>query len=69
MKKAMSLVAVAALALVAIAWVPRQSPSAESEVDRAELDAQIDARLHALLGKMIEQARRDASANGELASR
>ncbi|HCF61081.1 MAG TPA: hypothetical protein DFS52_24180 [Myxococcales bacterium] len=65
----MSLVAVAALALVAIAWVPRQAASAESEVDRAELDAQIDARLHALLGKMIEQARRDASTNGELASR
>ncbi|MGI5863086.1 MAG: hypothetical protein ACOX6T_13635 [Myxococcales bacterium] len=69
MKKAMSLVAVAALALVAIAWVPRQAASAESEVDRAELDAQIDARLHALLGKMIDQAKRDGSTNRKPTSR
>ena len=61
MKKAISLAAVASLAVLAIAWVPRAQVADSSKVDQAQLDAQIDARLHGLLGKMIRQARDDST--------
>lgn len=61
MKKAISLAAVAALAVLAIAWVPRQDVPAAPTVDQAQLDAQIDARLHTLLGKMIREAQADST--------
>ena len=51
MKKALSLVAVAAAGFLAVSGAPRSVPAAK--VDETVLNAHIDARLHTLLGKVV----------------
>lgn len=63
MKKAFSLVAIAAAGFLAVAAAPR--PAATAKVDETALNAHIDARLHVLLGKLA----REAETRGQLASR
>ena len=71
MKKALSLVsAAAAAALLGVAVVPQTQAAAK--VDQAALNAQIDARLHNVLGRLARdaQARRHTeNAQEQVASR
>jgi hypothetical protein len=69
MKKALLLTAVTiTVATLGVALAPRQSRATEAQLDQAAVDAQIDARLHALLGRMRAQTR-EGSSDGQLAVR
>jgi len=70
MKKALSFVALTAAAALLTAGVMPRVEAAPS-VDQAALNAQIDARLHAVLGRLAHdaQARRQAPGSQQLASR
>jgi hypothetical protein len=58
MKTALSLTGLLAAALLAVTLLPHAvERSAAPSVDQVALDAQIDARLHARLAKLAQQAK------------
>jgi ribosome-binding ATPase YchF (GTP1/OBG family) len=69
MKKAVTLAAAVAVAALAVAFVPRPNAASDVEIVQSELDAQINARLHARLAKVIKEQRQARSQGTELATR
>jgi hypothetical protein len=70
MKKALSLAAVAAAAaMLGVAAMPQVESA--PKVDQVALNAQIDARLHGVLGRLAHeaQARRQVESAQQIASR
>jgi hypothetical protein len=63
MKKMISIAVAAVLVAAALALVPAFSSSRPAPMDAAEIDAQIDARLHALLDKLARQSEARLAAN------
>jgi hypothetical protein len=69
MKKVLSIAALVVAAALAVTLLPRPTPAQVPHVDSAAFDAQIDARLHALLDRVAREAKATARPADAIAAR